>query len=614
MANRLLYVDGDNGNDSWDGTVPVFTSGTTGPKASLSSMEAKPVAAGDLVYVRPKANGGAYRETLTCGVSGGTPYTTGTVSLTNGSAIVAGSGTTWSTNAFADGQFRPDTYVSGGDGVTDGSDTLTSAGASFAAWVVGNAVAIAGKGVFTIIARTATTLQMTKADGTAAAPSAGTGLAYMILPHSPYEIASVDSDTQLTLKEPWAGPTMSGVPYETWRDIKYVGDTDGAIWGVGGVVRISGSDNDQSATRGSCIVATAATRNARTFRGFALDTTTSHVITVGGAAVQCDRWVVEDCSFASGSGDGVNLLGAGIGHTVRRCFGLPGQANGLVLLTQTSTVSDKRHIVEDCVAIGRGPLFYTQRVGGVLFRNNTAIGGSPCYQVVSALAAGQLAVFANNIAAQGQSGISVTAASEGAEDCNTIFGCNTARVTITAGGQSVAYPPLFAMPLLASGTHRMPLFSGQLSANSQIRARAGVAGVRKDLTGSLAPATASKRSWGALQYSPQVRDTGTVHAGSTSRKLPDAGDLPPIYLAVSNVSTTLTLYVYREANYAGPNPQVIIRQPGQPDITLTDAGSAGGWNALTTTWTPAASPGWVAIICRSNNTATSGSYGVYFDT
>lgn len=64
MATR--YVDGISGNNSWDGSSPVFVSGTTGPKATLNGTEDIPVAAGDLVHVRPAT----YRETLTVDVSG----------------------------------------------------------------------------------------------------------------------------------------------------------------------------------------------------------------------------------------------------------------------------------------------------------------------------------------------------------------------------------------------------------------------------------------------------------------------------------------------------------------------------------------------------------------
>src|SRR3972149_365873 len=50
--------------------------------------------------------------------------------------------------------------------------------------------------------------------------------------------------------------------------ITYIGDYSGANTdGIGGVVRITGSDNDQSATRAQCITA-ATTKDYRTFQGF----------------------------------------------------------------------------------------------------------------------------------------------------------------------------------------------------------------------------------------------------------------------------------------------------------------------------------------------------------
>ena len=82
---------------------------------------------------------------------------------------------------------------------------------------------------------------------------------------------------------------------------------------------------------------------------------------------------------------------------------------------------------------------------------------------------------------------------------------------------------------------------------------------------------------------------------------------------VTNTSTTFALRVYREADYAGDLPQMIVRQAGQSDNTDTDTGDAGEWNELSVTCTPAASPSWVDIFVVSRNTATSGNYDVFFD-
>ena len=69
---------------------------------ALNDAEDNPVAAGDIVHVGP----GVYRELLTVDVSGGNTYVVGTVSLTNGSKTVTGSGTTFTGNVFAGYKIR----------------------------------------------------------------------------------------------------------------------------------------------------------------------------------------------------------------------------------------------------------------------------------------------------------------------------------------------------------------------------------------------------------------------------------------------------------------------------------------------------------------------------
>ena len=75
-----------------------------------------------------------------------------------------------------------------------------------------------------------------------------------------------------------------------------------------------------------------------------------------------------------------------------------------------------------------------------------------------------------------------------------------------------------------------------------------------------------------------------------------------IWVPVTATSTTIKVYVYREANYAGNLPQMIIKQPGQADDVTTDVGAAGGWNLLTTTLVPAADPPYVVVELVSRNT------------
>src|SRR3990170_2757112 len=221
-------------------------------KASLNGLEDSPVAAGDIVYVAP----GVYRELLTVDVSGANTYSTGTVSVTNGSAVVAGSGTSWLANVAADYIFHVTVIASGTDGVgVNGTNTFTSAAGNFQANMVGMTIRINTIAAYIIETYTSAT-QITCGDaaGTDAAFTGQTGLTYNIGPEAPYDILSVDNDTQITLTEPWGGKTLTGLAYLTYNTIRYIGDVTGEHTdSVGGIVRITGSDNDQTAARANSI-------------------------------------------------------------------------------------------------------------------------------------------------------------------------------------------------------------------------------------------------------------------------------------------------------------------------------------------------------------------------
>lgn len=135
----------------------------------------------------------------------------------------------------------------------------------------------------------------------------------------------------------------------------------------------------------------------------------------------------------------------------------------------------------------------------------------------------------------------------------------------------------------------------------------------EDLHGIVRPTTDSKKSWGAVQWRGVEIETTTVYDSSAaSLKLDDAGEA--IFLVpVTDDQMTISVRVYREANYAGTNPRMIIRQPGQSDRVTTDPGSSGSWNLLSDSFTPDADTEFVEVILRSLNTATSGSYAVFFD-
>lgn len=277
-------------------------------KLTLNGAEDTPVVAGDVVYV----GAGTYRELLTVDVSGGNVYSTGTVSVINGSAVVTGLGTSFLANVAANYIFHSTVLARGTDGVTVGltatSHTFTSAAGNFQTGHVGHTIRINTIGAFIITAvASLTSITVAKPDNSSFLMGAGITLTYDVGPESPYDILSVDSDTQITLAKAWSGASFTGLAYLTYNPIHYIGDYRGTNTdGVGGVVRVTGSDNDQAATRANCIAATS--KSYRIFQGFQFDTATSILI----SSTSSTNWVVQLCVFqgANSGAQAIDFAGA----------------------------------------------------------------------------------------------------------------------------------------------------------------------------------------------------------------------------------------------------------------------------------------------------------------
>lgn len=395
--------------------------------------------------------------------------------------------------------------------------------------------------------------------------------------------------------------------------VTYIGDAFGEHTdGIGGLVRISGSNDDVSVTRTSAINA-ASGKNYRTFRGFQLDGTTSYTLSVQASS---NNWIVEDCLFLLGSSTAahINFAGTGTGHIVRRCFFY---ASGIAVgVNHTSTVNDANILIENCIAFGGYNTITVRidRVGGVTVKNCTFHGGGNAVRVLTALAVGQVCTVNNCILSGFTNTLSATTTAEFSEDYNLLFSNANNYSNVTAGSNTVTtylVLPEIA-PLLASHRYGAHLASPSIAFGAAHKA--GTGEPTDDFYGLARPTTAAKKSWGAVQSYAVVRETTTIDGASgASLKLADAGRVQ-FRVPVTNVSTTFSVKVYREADYAGTLPQLVIKQPGQSDTTVVDTGSAGQWNTLTTTLTPASVPTYVIIELVSNNTATSGAYDVFFDT
>lgn len=395
--------------------------------------------------------------------------------------------------------------------------------------------------------------------------------------------------------------------------ITYIGDVTGEHTdGVGGVVRIAASDNDTSGARTTCI--TASGKDYRTFRGFWVDSATSYCVYL---TAGCNDWIVEDFIFGGhvSNGDyGIFIYQATPTNiTIRRCNFLPSAGLGIEV-AHTEATAASGLLIENCLFIARYYGLNFNYVDSAVVKNCTIV-GSYGYAVRSQNAGAETTMSVTNCRITGNNyGLRAGTLGQLVEDYNNVVGNGTDRTNVGAGAHSTAYiEHLAAAPLLAGYVFPSPP-PGTPAPWSPLRAIAGTSEAADDLYGVTRPTTSAKTSWGAVQYQPIARETTTTYDSSAaSLKLSDAGEVQ-FQVPVTNASTTISVRVYREADYAGTLPQMVIKQPGQSDRTTVDTGDAGEWNELTDTFTPAAAPGYVVVVLRSNNTASSGNYDAFFDS
>lgn len=280
--------------------------------------------------------------------------------------------------------------------------------------------------------------------------------------------------------------------------IEYRADVAGVIWPIGGVCRITGSDNDTTATRANGI--TAASKNYRTFTGFAIDLVTTNQIVLNTAGT---NWIVQDCNFES-QGTTANVFtlnGVFTTCTIQRCVFRPSRGTHLHIL-HTAVVDNSANVVENCTFEGSATRnIGIEKVGGITVRNNLFIGSPQHIRVTVALTVGQT-ITVNNCIFLTSPTVSLqgTVSGEIVENYNSFWGNAADRTNTATGANSVSYPPLFNPQLLLSGFRlpQLPIFG--LSEWSPLRAIAGTGMSADDLYGITRPVADSSKSWGAIQF------------------------------------------------------------------------------------------------------------------
>lgn len=391
------------------------------------------------------------------------------------------------------------------------------------------------------------------------------------------------------------------------RPITYIADVTGEHTdGVGGYVRVTGSDDDQTGTRNECIIAS--DKDYRTFRGFTLDTPAANQLI--NTTDDCTHWIVEDCVFENGvsARSALRMSGACTDWIIRRCvFFLAVQHH--IEIVHTSELDDANHLIENCLFLKcRFDNVNIIRVGDSTIRNCTFMApGDDAIDVQTSPNVGH-GWDVNNCIFVGAGGSALEAVAVGdiVENYNTFYGNVTDRTNVNVGANSQTYPPLFEGPLLTAGDDllsgfRLPWWMGSLLPWSQVAQITGSGEATTDLYGQRRPYThggpiASLCSWGAVQWYDFRRSDVRSYDGSLSALVRKGQKTQMFVPGVSATQTTISARAWRTAGYGGHrNPTMVIKQSGQDDRTTILGGAAGAWVQGSDTFTPAADPPWLVV-------------------
>lgn len=513
----VRYV-GKGGNDSNNG----LTWATR--KLTLNGTEDTPVVAGDIVYVGP----GTYRENLSVDVSGSL-LVSGSASVvafvTQGSPTVIVSGTNLiSAGVGIDNIFQVPVLANGSDGVatnvTGTVHTFTSAAGNFQQGHVGYTIRILTIGAFIIRSVSSrTSITVSRPDNSSFGMPGGTGLTYVVGSESPYDVLRVDSGSQITLATNWEASSFSGIQFLIHRPIQYIGDYLGTNTdGIGGIVRVTGSDNDIIATRSNCVNGTA--RHYRIFKGFLFDTTTSIAVS---AALGSTNWIIDRCVFKFPSVfKSLVFAGTGIGHCVQNSLFMEGAA--MYVEFSHSITHTSNSIIQNSIFTGMGGSVLFTRVGGVLCRNLLVKGARGQGIIVStSIAVGESVTVNNSIITENSTGLSANVAGEITEDFNILFANNSNRSGVLSGANSLTYPPFFDVRWFfqavyaGAGPYNALQFVSpfDLSSHSPLINLTGTYPPSTDMRGT--PIQSTQREWGTLEYDPtlsiKARQAGMIGGG-----------------------------------------------------------------------------------------------------
>lgn len=301
--------------------------------------------------------------------------------------------------------------------------------------------------------------------------------------------------------------------------ITYIGDYTGANTdGIGGLVRITGSDNDIVGARNGCISVGA--KNFRTFRGFSFDTPTANnpCVRIEGGTDS----IIDECSFVDHS-YGIYINGSTQARMlVSNCF-FYGGAKSTIEIIHSATVDNSAHVISNCIFVGgaatTSSAIAITRVGGITIKNINIISSYFGIYVAAVPAAGQT-ITVNNSTLIGCR-YAFYSASTGfiVENYNNLSNNGTDRTNVDVGANSLAYCLMYDTRWffeMVNGGNLVSPFD--LASYSQLINVAGTSPTAADMRGTTVQGT--QREWGALEYDSTLDIKAGTGGGTVIKNVP----------------------------------------------------------------------------------------------
>jgi len=406
------------------------------------------------------------------------------------------------------------------------------------------------------------------------------------------------------------------------NEIDYIGDITGENTdGVGGLVRITGLATEDSYPAARSVCASANSKDYRRFYNIYFGENTGaafdgELVTVGGI----DMLAVEfhNCVFGSSATSdtdgacGISFVptysaGPFGQYVIKNCWFSSNERGATKVRGSTQAVNA---LIENCFSWGAATENSYSAYGfveGGLSEVRHCTAYYHRYLSAHTAAAGDDLIY-DCLLLSHHEGIQDTSCDDSVEDYNAWSNCGQ---TCKTGGNSITANMSLQTPLLYAG-FKLPWDRFEPVGYSANIYHTPETVIDTDIYGLSRPGGA-KQTYGAIQYKGVIRDSSEYRTGPSSLRLDDASKHIVSIPVSGTKGIKVDVFVKREADYSGTNPQLVLSFPTQTPITVTDVGSTGAYNRLKATVTPGANDRWLQIQLISNNTATSGDYQVWFD-